>query len=63
MYCYIDGSVRWKVRFSPPCSGLGESTAISFMTAITGAAREYDSILLDSGTRYVFDRVIPGPMQ
>ena len=55
--------VRWKVRFSPPCRGLGEATAISFMTAITGAAGEYDSILLDDGTRCGFDNVIPGSMQ
>jgi len=60
---FRDGSVRWKVRFSPPCRGLGESTAISFMTAVTGAAGEYDSILLDGGIRCVFDSVIPGSMQ
>jgi len=60
---FRDGSVRWKVRFSPPCQGLGESTAISFMTAVAGAAGEYDSILLDGGTRCVFDSVIPGSMQ
>ncbi len=60
---FRDGSIRWKVRFSPPCRGLNDSTAISFMTAITGAAGEYDSILLDDGTRCGFDSVIPGSTQ
>lgn len=60
---FRDGGIRWKVRFSPPCRGLHESTAISFMTAVTGAANEYDSILLDDGTRCAFDSVIPGSTQ
>ncbi|MGI9263240.1 MAG: hypothetical protein ACR2QR_14435, partial [Woeseiaceae bacterium] len=57
---FSDGNIRWTIRFLPPCKGLGESTAISFMTAIAGAAGEYDSILLDDGTRCGFDSVIPG---
>jgi len=60
---FSGSSIRWTVRFSPPCNGLGNSTAISFMTAVTGAAGEYDSILLDDGTRCGFDSVIPGSME
>ena len=60
---FRDGIIRWKVSFVPPCTGLGESTAISFMTAVTGAAGEYDSILLDDGTHCSFDSVTPGAIQ
>ena len=60
---FSDGNIRWTIRFLPPCRGLSESTAISFMTAIAGAAGEYDSILLDDGTRCGFDSVVPGSTQ
>lgn len=60
---FSDGNIRWTIRFLSPCRGLDKSTAISFMTAVTGGPGEYDSILLDDGTRCNFDSVTPGSMQ
>jgi hypothetical protein len=61
----FDGDrVGWRISFSPACPGLESATAISFvMTADGGILGQYDSILLDDGTRCYFERVIPNAPQ
>lgn len=49
----------WRATFPVPCPGLESAEAISFVTPATGDIEEYDSILLDDGTRCYFDRVVP----
>jgi len=56
---FDDYGIRWRVSFSPACPGLKSATAISFVTPADGGLDEYDSIMLDDGTRCYFDRVIP----
>lgn len=57
---FVDDRVEWRISFSPECPGLESATALSFvMTADGGALGQYDSILLDDGTRCYFTRVIP----
>jgi len=48
-----------RASFIAPCPGLESATAISFATPAVGSIDEYDSILLDDGTRCYFDRVVP----
>lgn len=56
--------VRWRISFSPACPGLKAATAISFvMPADGGSLGQYDSILLDDGTRCYFEKVIPEGVQ
>lgn len=58
---FDDDSISWSVSFSPACPGLQDATAISFVmtTNDTGHPGQYDSILLDNGTRYYFTKVVP----
>jgi len=56
---FDDHGTGWRVSFSPACPGLHSATAISFVTPAAGGLDQYDSILLDDGTRCYFDRVIP----
>jgi len=56
---FDDHGIGWRVSFSPPCPGLHSATAISFVTSVAGGLDQYDSIMLDDGTRCYFDRVIP----
>ena len=57
---FDDDRAGWRVSFSPACPGLAAATAISFvMTADGGNVGQYDSILLDDGTRCYFERVVP----
>lgn len=49
----------WRATFAQPCPGLASATVISFVTPAIGSMEDYDSILLDDGTRCYFDRVIP----
>ena len=53
------GEMGWRATFAAPCSGLESATAISFVTPAVGSMDDYDSILLDDGTRCYFDRVVP----
>jgi hypothetical protein len=56
--------VRWRISFSPACPGLEAVTAISFvMSADGGSLGQYDSILLDDGTRCYFEKVIAEGVQ
>lgn len=49
----------WRATFAQPCPGLESATVISFVTPATGSMEDYDSILLEDGTRCYFDRVVP----
>jgi hypothetical protein len=61
---FSDAGAGWRVSFSPACPGLESATAISFvMTTDKGDLGQYDSILLDDGTRCYFDRAIPNAVQ
>ncbi len=51
--------MRWRATFAKPCSGLESATVISFVTPAAGNLDDYDSILLEDGTRCYFDRVVP----
>lgn len=54
---FSDDGLGWRVSFSPECPGLESATAISFVAPVTNDDDQYDSILLDNGTRCYFDRV------
>jgi hypothetical protein len=61
---FDDDRVGWRISFSPACPGLEAATAISFvMTADGGSLGQYDSILLEDGTRCYFDKAIPDVVQ
>lgn len=61
---FDDDRVGWRISFSPACPGLEAATAISFvMAADGGSVGQYDSILLDDGTRCYFEKVIPYVVQ
>ncbi|MDJ0939735.1 MAG: hypothetical protein QNJ00_08210 [Woeseiaceae bacterium] len=49
----------FRVEFAEPCPGLAEATALSFVSSLSGSIDEYDSILLDDGTRCHFARAVP----
>ena len=51
--------MRWRATFAKPCPGLESATVISFVTPVAGNLEDYDSILLEDGTRCYFDRVVP----
>lgn len=53
------GGMGYRATFSQACPGLESATVISFVTPATGSMDEYDSILLEDGTRCYFDRVVP----
>ena len=60
---FAEGDVTgYRVTFAPPCPGLAEATALSFVTSFSTDDKLYDSILLDDGTRCYFDRVVPTVM-
>jgi len=53
----------YRVSFDPPCAGLAGAKALSFVTARGAMADEYDSILLEDGTRCYFGEVVPSVMR
>ena len=59
---FSDDGLAWRVDFSPGCPGLAEAKVLSFvMTSDAGGKpAQYDSILLENGTRCYFRSVIPG---
>ena len=59
---FDNGSLAWTVSMSPPCPGLESATAISFVMPTGDDTGQYDSILLDDGTRCYFSSVTPGLM-
>ena len=54
-----DKAHGFRVTFSPPCPGLADATALSFVTSFETSAQSFDSILLDDGTQCYFERVVP----
>lgn len=52
--------VAWKISFDPICRGMNSATAISFVTPAANGINDYDSILLEDGTRCYFRSVTPG---
>lgn len=57
---FADDETRgFRVTFSPPCPGLADATALSFVTPMRGGLDSFDSILLDDGTGCYFARVVP----
>jgi hypothetical protein len=56
---FDDNGMGWRATFAQPCPGLTSAAAISFVTPVGGSLEEYDSILLDNGTRCYFERVVP----
>jgi hypothetical protein len=56
---FADDGMDWRAEFVPPCPGLTAVTALSFVSPAMPLRDEYDSILLDDGTRCYFDRVVP----
>lgn len=49
----------WRVTMAAPCPGLLSAEALSFLSPAGATGNDYDSILLDDGTRCYFDSVIP----
>ena len=56
---FDDGEIGWRATCANGCTGLADATALSFVTPARGGLDQYDSILLDDGTRCYFDRVTP----
>lgn len=54
-----DDDTGYRVSFSPACPGLSEAKALSFVTAFDDGVDNYDSILLDDGTRCYFKSAVP----
>lgn len=52
-------NMGWRATFAQPCPGLESAKVISFVTPAAGSLEDYDSILLEDGTRCYFDRVVP----
>jgi len=57
---FSNGGPDWRVSFSPACSGLESATALSFVMTSGEGMGQYDSILLEDGTRCYFAGVTPG---
>lgn len=59
---FDDNEVVWRISFSPDCPGLRSASVISFVTPAgdLGGTDQFDSILLEDGTRCYFNSVIPG---
>ena len=57
---FSDGQLGWRVSFSPGCPGLESATSLSFVMTPGDGVGQYDSILLEGGTRCYFTSVVPG---
>ena len=55
----VGEATGYRVTFSPPCPGLADAKALSFVTVFDSGIESYDSIMLDNGTRCYFNRVVP----
>jgi len=60
---FDDDGTGFRVSFDSPCAGLAAATALSFVTARGATAEEFDSVILEDGTRCYFGRVIPSVMR
>ncbi len=56
---FDSNNIGWRATFAQPCPGLESAKVISFVTPAAGSMEDYDSILLEDGTRCYFDRVVP----
>ena len=56
---FDEGEAVWRATFMQACPGLESAEALSFVTPTDGSLEEYDSVLLNNGTRCYFDRVVP----
>lgn len=56
---FDSNNIGWRAAFAQPCPGLESATVISFVTTAVGSMEDYDSILLEDGTRCYFERVVP----
>ena len=56
---FSENATDWRVTMAAPCPGLTSAKALSFVSPAGMPGNEYDSVLLDDGTRCYFDRVIP----
>ncbi len=54
-----DDGIGWRLSFAPPCAGVSQARGITFMTSVDGPVDEYDSVMLDDGSRCYFDSVAP----
>lgn len=54
-----DDTTGFRITFDPPCPGLSEAKALSFVSASGPDTERFDSIMLDDGTRCYFGRVVP----
>jgi hypothetical protein len=57
---FDDDRAVWRISFSPTCPGLNSASVISFVVPMVDRSDQYDSILLEDGTRCYFADVIPG---
>jgi len=57
---FSDAGPGWRVSFSPSCPGLESATTLSFVMTSGDGMGQYDSILLDDGTRCYFTGVAAG---
>ena len=60
---FDDGYPGWRISFSPSCPGLESATVLSFVMTSGDGMGQYDSILLEDGTRCYFTSVTPGRLQ
>lgn len=60
---FSNGDPGWRISFSPSCPGLESATALSFVMTSGDGMGQYDSILLEDGTRCYFNSVTPGGVQ
>jgi hypothetical protein len=55
-----DETQGFRVTFEVPCKGLGDASALTFMSSGMGPDGElYDSIMLDDGTHCTFSEIVP----
>lgn len=59
IYLDQDDGRGWCLSFSTPCAGLSQARGITFVTAGDGPVDEYDSVMLEDGSRCYFDSVAP----
>lgn len=60
---FSNGDPGWRISFSPACPGLESATVLSFVMTSGVGMGQYDSILLEDGTRCYFTGVTPGRVQ
>jgi hypothetical protein len=54
-----DEATGFRISFDPPCPGLSDAKALSFVSVTGSGPERFDSIMLEDGTRCYFRRVVP----